>query len=106
VKLGDFGLAEVAAELAEQQADRASLIGQSPSGGFHKRHMVMPSTAPVPPSLHSALCSQHIKSISLYEWHRLVCCAHIAERRYLLRVMVQPGRTVCVVTLHTRQEGC
>lgn len=40
LKLCDFGLAEIAAELAEQQADRANLIGHAPTGGFHKRHMV------------------------------------------------------------------
>ncbi|CAL8468340.1 g7880 [Coccomyxa elongata] len=39
--LGDFGIAELAAVLAEEQADRTNLIrGGKPSGGFHKRHLV------------------------------------------------------------------
>ena len=41
LKLGDFGLAEVADDLAEEQADRSNLVGKGkPSGGFHKRHLV------------------------------------------------------------------
>ena len=41
VKLGDFGIAELAADLEEEQRDRHSLIGRGkPSGGFHKRHLV------------------------------------------------------------------
>lgn len=41
VKLGDFGLAEVAAELAEEQADRSNLVGKGrPSSGFHKKFLV------------------------------------------------------------------
>lgn len=40
-RLGDFGLAEVAAELEAELADaRSVLAGGKPSGGFHKRHMV------------------------------------------------------------------
>ena len=39
--LGDFGIAELAAVLAEEQADRSNLIRRGkPSGGFHKRHLV------------------------------------------------------------------
>ncbi len=45
--LGDFGIAELAAVLAEEQADRTNLIrGGKPSGGFHKRHLVSPLTLP------------------------------------------------------------
>ena len=41
VKLGDFGIAELAADLEEEQRNRHSLIGRGkPSGGFHKRHLV------------------------------------------------------------------
>lgn len=41
VKLGDFGIAELAADLEEEQRDRSSLVGQGkPSGGFHKKHLV------------------------------------------------------------------
>ncbi len=41
VKLGDFGIAELAADLEAQQRDRSSLVGRGkPSGGFHKRHLV------------------------------------------------------------------
>ncbi|CAK0781962.1 hypothetical protein CVIRNUC_005517 [Coccomyxa viridis] len=41
VKLGDFGIAELAADLEAQQHDRSSLVGRGkPSGGFHKRHLV------------------------------------------------------------------
>lgn len=41
VKLTDFSIAELAAELAEEQADRRSLLkGKQPTGGFHKRHLV------------------------------------------------------------------
>ena len=41
VKLGDFGIAELAADLEEEQRDRHSLVGRGkPSGGFHKRHLV------------------------------------------------------------------
>ena len=41
VKLGDFGIAELAADLEEEQRDRHNLVGRGkPSGGFHKRHLV------------------------------------------------------------------
>ncbi|KAK9828917.1 hypothetical protein WJX72_002777 [[Myrmecia] bisecta] len=39
--LTDFGIAEYAAELEAEAADRNNLVGRGkPSGGFHKRHMV------------------------------------------------------------------
>lgn len=41
VKLGDFGIAELAADLEEEQRHRGSLVSRGkPSGGFHKRHLV------------------------------------------------------------------
>ena len=41
VKLGDFGIAELAADLEEEQRDRSNLVGKGkPSGGFHKKHLV------------------------------------------------------------------
>ena len=41
VRLGDFGIAELAADLEEEQRDRSSLVGRGkPSGGFHKKHLV------------------------------------------------------------------
>ena len=40
-RLGDFGLAEAAEELAAELADaRSVLFGGKPSGGFYKRHVV------------------------------------------------------------------
>ena len=40
-RLGDFGLAEAAAELAAELTDaRSVLSGGKPSGGFYKRHVV------------------------------------------------------------------
>ena len=40
-RLGDFGLAEAAGELAAELADaRSVLSGGKPSGGFYKRHVV------------------------------------------------------------------
>lgn len=53
--LGDFGIAELADVLAEEQADRSNLIRRGkPSGGFHKRHLVS-IWPPSPPASHSIL---------------------------------------------------
>lgn len=39
LKLTDFGIAELANVLHEENAERSSLVGVGkPSGGFHKRH--------------------------------------------------------------------
>lgn len=41
VGISDFGIAVMEADLASEFEDRQSLVGvQSPSGGFHKRHLV------------------------------------------------------------------
>ena len=41
VQLADFSIADFAADLAEEQADRGSVLkGHQPTGGFHKRHLV------------------------------------------------------------------
>ena len=38
LKLADFGIAELAAVLEEENAERSTLVGVGkPSGGFHKR---------------------------------------------------------------------
>ena len=41
IGITDFGIAVLEEELAAELKDRQSMIGQqSPSGGFHKRHLV------------------------------------------------------------------
>ena len=41
IAITDFGIAMLESDLASEQADRQSLVGKaSPSGGFHKRHLV------------------------------------------------------------------
>jgi serine/threonine protein kinase len=36
-KLTDFGIAELAKDLDFDRVDRTSLLGDKPTGGFHKR---------------------------------------------------------------------
>ena len=52
MRLIDFSIAQFADELAADQADRGNLVkGRSPTGGFHKRHMVGLPTPRCSPAL-------------------------------------------------------
>ena len=61
IQLADFSIAEFAAELAEEHADRRSLLkGKQPTGGFHKRHLVRPvAAAEISLTWHTRGCIQH-----------------------------------------------
>ena len=70
IGITDFGIAVLEAELAREFEDRQSLLGQqSPSGGFHKRHLVRLSKPEVLLNILAAVISFELW---VFEWSSLL----------------------------------
>lgn len=82
LKLTDFSIAEYAAELAEDQADRRNLLkGGQPTGGFHKRHLVRSLLVKLHHCLCTAQCwlSKHV----VHDLGSTACCVQVGTLQYL-----------------------